>query len=795
MGSVKKGNEKTRTLVLFDAHAILHRAYHALPEFTSSKGEPTGALYGIAAMLMKIIKELKPDYVAACYDLPGPTFRHEAYEDYKAKRPKADEALVAQIKRSRDIFAALNIPIYEEPGFEADDILGTITELTKKEKGLQTIIASGDMDTLQLVDDKRVQVYTLRKGIKDTVLYDEKAVKGRYGFPPEALPDYKGLAGDPSDNIIGISGIGEKTATALVTEFGSIENLYKVLKKDEKKILDIGMKPRIVNLLREGEEEALFSKTLATIRRDAPIKFAIPQKTWEETFDLKKAEALFSELEFRALRERLRDLAGGALETTESEDGGEEIQDTSVSPEKLEEMKVMMWLINSDLAHPSPDDILGFTHTENLSSAQHVLEGELKKRELTYIFEHIEKPLIPIIRKAEQKGILIDTDYLNTLSGTYHKELSAIEKKIWDEAGVQFNINSPKQLGEVLFDKLKLTAKGLKKTSGGARSTRESELLKLSGEHKIIGHILSYRELQKLLSTYIDVIPKMVGADGRLHTNLNQTGTTTGRMSSSNPNLQNIPVKEGAGMLIRNGFIAEKGHSLVAFDYSQIEIRVLAELSGDETLVNIFKEGKDIHANVAARVFGVSEDEVTKNMRRQAKVINFGIIYGMGVNALRENLGSTREEAQSFYNQYFETFPAISSYFEKVKAEAKKFGYTKTLFGRRRMFSGIKSRIPYVRAQAERMAMNAPLQGTAADIMKIATIQADKAIEDGRLGENTHLLLSVHDELIYEVENNSIEVAVKLIKNAMEKVEKVTVPLVVNVSVGPSWGELKSYER
>jgi DNA polymerase-1 len=793
----KKEQGGTKTLVLLDAHAILHRAYHALPDFSSSKGEPTGALYGIIAMLMKIVRELKPDYIVACYDLPGPTFRHQAYDDYKAGRQKADEALIAQIKRSRDIFAAFNIPIYECPGFEADDMLGTIVEQAKKEKDMCVIIASGDMDTLQLVDNDRVTVYTLRKGIRDTVLYDEKGVNERYQFPPQSLPDYKGLAGDPSDNIIGISGIGEKTATTLISQFGSLEHLYKVLKKDEQKVLDTGIKPRIVELLKKGEEEAMFSKTLATIRRDAPITFTIPSHTWNESFDIKKAEALLAELEFRALRERVRELVGGKAE--ENQEAGESSEnavpsaDTSVSETELEEMKILMWLINSDMAHPSAEDILAFTRAGTLASARPILEAEIKKRDLAYVFEHIERPLMPVIREAEKKGILIDPDYFNTLSKNFHKELSSIEAKIWKEAGEEFNINSPKQLGDVLFDKLGLTAKGLKKTSGGARSTRESELLKLKEEHKIIDDILAYRELQKLLSTYVDVIPAMAGVDGRLHTNLNQTGTTTGRMSSSNPNLQNIPVKEGLGMMIRNGFIAPKGYKLVAFDYSQIEIRVLAQLSGDETLQAIFKEGKDVHANVAARVFGVPEQEVTKDMRRKAKVINFGIIYGMGVNALRANLGSTRAETQEFYNQYFETFPLIEMYFEKVKAEARKNGYTKTLFGRRRMFEGIKSRIPYIKAQAERMAMNAPLQGTAADIMKIATVEAHKAIKKNNLQDEVQLLLSVHDELIYEIKENAIGRAVPVIQKAMEHIERVTVPLVVNVSVGPSWGELRSY--
>lgn len=780
-----KEQKKQKLLVLLDAHAIIHRAYHALPEFSTSTGEPTGGLYGVAAMLMKILGELSPDYVVACYDLPKPTFRHAAYEGYKAKRPKADEALVRQIVRSRDIFTVFGIPIYEKEGFEADDILGTITEHLRDED-IDIVIASGDMDTLQLVDGTRVRVYTLRKGLTDTVTYDENGVMERFGFPPALIADYKGLSGDPSDNIVGIAGIGAKTATTLITKFGTVEEIYKTLeKKGEKPFLDAGITKRIVGLLKEGKEEALFSKTLATIRRDAPIDFSLPAKKFNEC-DTEPAIALFSELEFRSLIPRLRALFGG--EATEKK---EETTDVSVPEEEVKKIAVALWVLRSDITNPTLDDILQFAKTRDFDKARENIFAELKRCDLARVYEKIELPLIPIIAQMKERGILIDKKYLKELSERYHKTLSSIEKKIFESAGEEFNINSPKQLGAILFDKMGLAAKGLKKTAGGARSTRESELAKLKEAHPIIESILEYREIQKLLSTYIDNLPDMADKNDRIHAEFNQAGTTTGRFSSANPNVQNIPTKNSMGTEVRNAFVAGEGSMLAAFDYSQIEIRVLAALSCDKTLMEVFKTGGDVHAEVASRVFGVPEKEVTKEMRRKAKVINFGIIYGMGVNALKETLGGTRAEAQEFYDHYFETFPKVADYFENVKHGAAKNGYTETYFGRRRYFSDIRSTIPYIRAGAERMAMNAPLQGTAADIIKMTMVKTDEALKKEGLLEKVRLLLQVHDELVYEIDEDVLARAGKIIVNAMERAVEFPVPLIVSSASGKRWGDLK----
>lgn len=798
---VKK--EHAKRLVLFDAHAIVHRAYHALPDFATKAGEPTGGLYGLSTMLMRAIQDFEPDYMAACYDLPGPTFRHKEYKDYKAGRAKTDDELKQQLQRSRDIFTAFHIPIYDSPGFEADDMLGTIVEQTKKQKDLEILIVTGDMDTLQLVSGKRVRVFTLRKGINDTVVYDEEAVMTRFGFGPLQLPDYKGLRGDPSDNIIGIAGIGEKTGSELIQKFGSIEGIYKALHKGKEKLIEAGIKPRMVELLAAGEEDALFSKMLATIRRDAPIEFSLPSQTWKDTFTIDSAVTLFNQLEFKTLASRMRSIFGKKDDIADEDTPSikKAIQDhESVDQEILRKAAIGLWVLDSEKTTPGIEEIMDATDATDLLSGYKKIQQMIQKNGLTKLYEEIELPLIPIIEAAQKRGIMVDVDYLKKLSVEYHKQLDKSEKKIFSFAGEEFNINSPKQLGVVLFDKMGLTAKGLKKTEGGARSTRESELEKLKDVHPIIAAILEYREVQKLLSTYIDNIPQMVDSDRRLHTTLHQDGTTTGRFSSSGPNMQNIPVREGLGAVIRDAFVAPEGHVLMSFDYSQIEMRVLAMLSRDPGLVDIFHSGSDIHTSVAARVFAVAPDEVTKEMRRKAKVINFGIIYGMGVNALKQNLGSTREEAQEFYDQYFITFPKIAAYFEEVKLQATKHGYTETMFGRRRHFPNLRSRIPFMKAMAERMAMNAPLQGTAADLVKIAMKKADIALKEAHLDTDVTLLLQVHDELIFEVKDDkkviarAAEIIIGAMATAHDGTEGAHIPLVVDVACGKRWGSLAEYK-
>lgn len=805
MKKIKENSAKR--LVLLDSHAILHRAYHAIPDFSNSRGEPTGALYGLSMMIIGIVEDLKPDYIVACFDLPKPTHRHEAYKEYKAGRAKTDTELVSQIIKSREVFKAFNIPLYDKEGFEADDILGTIVEKLKKDKSTEIIVASGDMDTLQLVDKKKVQVYTMKKGIKETVLYDEEAVNTRFGFGPSLLPDYKGLRGDPSDNIIGIKGIGEKTATILITKFGTIEAMYKKLKKDEKAFVEAGITPRMIELLKNGEEEALFSKMLATIRPDAPIDFNLPEKTWRDGLDQNKTTALFSELEFRTLGSRLKNVLEGKKRVVEEKPqpiamsgnatkiASDLFGQSNVSPSDIYETALALWVVNSNMTNPTLEDIYTFTKTEDFSKAKEIIFNELKKRNLQKVFTDIEKPIIGIVAEMEKLGIRIDVEYLKKLGSEYHKTLDGLEKKIWKLAGKEFNVASPKQLGEVLFVDMGLKAKNQKKTGGGAPSTKESELEKLKDLHPIIAPILEYRELAKLLGTYIDTIPNQVDLNKRLHPKFIQTGAVTGRMATKDPSIQNIPNRTELGRAIRRGFVAEKGFKLVAFDYSQIELRIAAFLSKDKKFIEIFKGGQDVHNAVAAQVFGVDPHKVTKEMRSQAKTINFGILYGMGVNALKTNLGTSREEAQKFYNDYFEKFTELASYLDKVKTDTARIGYTETFFGRRRYFEGLKSKLPFIRAAAERMAINAPIQGTCADIVKIAMARVNKYLEDRGLKEDVRLLLQVHDELVYEVREDKVLQIIKPIKEILESVVEPKaisgITCTADAKAGDNWEEME----
>ena len=798
----KKKKEITKKIVLLDAHAIIHRAYHALPDFSSAKGEPTGALYGTILMITKIIEELRPDYMIACYDLPDTTFRKEVYNDYKSNRKKTDEELIHQLIRSKDIMSVFNIPIYEKAGFEADDILGTIVEQTKDKK-INIIIASGDLDTMQLADGNKVKIYTLKKGIKDTILYNEKAVTEKMGFKPILIPDYKGLRGDPSDNIKGIRGIGDKTATILIQKFGSIENIYKELKKDEKKFQEnIKLTPRIISLLKDGEEEAFFSKELAIIRRDVPIQFKFLKDNWKEGVDFEKINKLLMELGFRSLIEKLKVIfrvENNKIEEPSFKKNNLEI--SSVENKKnIQKTAIALWLCNSNITNPEIDDILNYVNTDDFEVASKKILKELKEKHLEKIYNEIELPVVPVIKKMNERGVKIDKKYLEKLSKKYHQELDILQKNIYEQAGEEFNINSPKQLGIVLFEKMGIVLKNHKKTSTGAKSTNVKVLEQLRPDYPIIDKILKYREFQKLLSTYIDNIPKMLDKKDRLHSSFLQTGTTTGRMASHEPNLQNIPTKTDLGRAIRKGFVSEKGFKLVAFDYSQIELRIAALLSGDKKMIKVFKEGKDIHTAVAAEVFDVSFEQVNKEMRRKAKVINFGILYGMGVNSLRKALGddAKRAEAQEFYNNYFKKFPQLAEYIEGVKIDTKELGYTKTFFGRKRYFEGIKSKVPFIRAMAERMAINAPIQGTSADMIKLAMGKIDNYLIKNNLTKKVFLLLQIHDELIFEIKETLVNKVVFEIQKIMEETisseKSKGIRFKVDIKIGDNWGELKDFK-
>jgi len=798
----KKVSTKKR-IVLLDTHAIIHRAYHALQsaELTGPTGSPTGALYGLVSMLLKIITDLKPDYIAACYDLPKPTIRHEAYADYKGTRGPTDDALVEQLKESRKVFEAFSIPTYEKEGFEADDLLGTIAE---KIKGtLDVIIASGDMDMLQLVDDEKVRVFTLKKGINDTILYDEEKVTERFGFKPSSICDLKGIMGDPSDNIKGVPGVGEGSALKLIQTYGDIENMYTTLKKSgvEAVAKEAGIQKRYAQLVLDNEENARFSKSLATIRLDAPITFTLSEGAWREHVDMQKVLTMFDEFGFRSLKERARTTLGAKVgfddtlgpHIANSDGEGSAPRLSQIPPSRLAEAGVMLWLISSEFTNPSLDDVLAFTKERTFDAAYMELEKQIAELGRVHdVYEKIEKPLISVIAEMHRWGVLIDVGMLESLEKKYSAELKEIEQHIYTSAGREFNVSSPKQLGEVLFDEMHLIPERQKKTAGGQRSTRESELEKMREMHPIVNDILEFRELKKLLSTYIENLPPLLDAEHRLHAEFIQTGTTTGRLASQNPNLQNIPLHSVRGQAIRHAFIAQTGFTLVSIDYSQIELRLAAILSGDEKMCDIFRMGRDVHTEVAAHVFGVSPEKVDAEMRRRAKVINFGILYGMGVNALRAQLGSTTTEAHQYLEDYFTTFKTLSEYLESTKGFARKHGYTETLFGRRRQFPEMKSALPYVRAQAERMAINAPIQGTEGDIIKLAMVQVDDMLKEYE--GDAHLLLSVHDELVYEIRKEREADLSMRIKKVMEEIladyDTHGVPIVAAGKSGPDWGSL-----
>lgn len=846
-----------KTLVILDAHALIHRSYHALPSFLSPSGEPMGAVYGVASVLLKIIRELKPTHIAAAFDMAEPTFRHIVYEKYKATRPETESELVPQFEKVRELFTAFGVPIFEAPGFEADDIIGTFAELYKNEKDLVIIIASGDMDTLQLVRDQKVMVYTLRKGIEDTVIYDEKKVEERFGFSPVFLADFKGLKGDPSDNIIGVRGIGEKTATMLIQEFGTIENLYAKLKKGVKS--PAWLKERLLKILLENEEEALFSKELAKIRLDAPVrarpedldfqeipyesasrvlrKFHFPSlidrleakeaaKKLPEAIELAKAAwnefekklspssklALFVEGEklyvgaqnniFSISREASRDLK----ESLEKFFAGKHIVAHNakeafhflgfVFPVEFD-VALASWLVNperrsfhiEDLAHELARST-GSPMLE-LEELESKLRQRLKADELENIYYNFELPLIPVLFGMERSGVRVEAGGLKELESHLEEELKKLEAEIWKLAGGQFDIASPKQLSRILFEKLSLSPKGLKKTTTRSVSTQFSELVKLRGLHPIIEHLIKFREQSKLLNTYVAVLPGLIGSDGRIHTTFNQKGTATGRLSSSEPNLQNIPIRSSLGQKIRRAFVADEGYVLASFDYSQLELRIAAAFASDAKLMEAFRKGEDVHLRTASEIFKAPASQVTSQMRRRAKTINFGILYGMGAKALAASLGVELEESEGYLRQYLKDFPGIAAYRERVVAEARQRGYVKTLFGRRRYFPQLTSRFQYVRAEAERMAINAPIQGTEADIIKRAMIKVAAMLKKEGKFNGARLLLQVHDELLFELGERDSEAVMRNIKGIMESVPELEIPIVVDFKVGPNWQDME----
>lgn len=865
-----------KRLILLDSHAIIHRAYHALPPLTSPKSEPVGAVYGFTSILLRILRELKPDYIAAAFDLPGPTFRHVAYERYKSQRPETPSDLALQFSFVREVLGAFKIPVIQKEGYEADDIIGTLAKKFKGKKGIEVVIVTGDADTLQLVGP-RVKVYSMRKGITDTVVYDEAAVRERYGLPPKKLIDFKALKGDPSDNIRGVKGIGEKTATELIREFGSIEDMYKALKKRGR---PKSVSESVAQKLLEGEKDAEMSKELSTIHTNVPVELSLESaKAYtreanaevprvlerfgflsllkrmngsatththastqtsifsgnEGNTSIKKIESL---RDFEVISERIAKGRGGVFLEAQNlylvihgEKAVYGIAKEALSSRGAAKMfagectaydgkQVMKYLSAFGIETAISFDLLLAAYLTSVANRdlsrsavlmreagiqggedpavfgahffelKDVYEKKLSEGRLREVFDVIEIPLIPVLCRMEERGISLDSAFLRSLSGEVSGKIKKLEKEIFSFAAEEFNINSTQQLSRILFEKLKIETKGLKKTEkGGKISTRESELEKLAGAHPIIEKILSYRELAKLESTYIDALPALVNPKtGRIHTTFNQTGTLTGRLSSQDPNLQNIPIMSEYGKEIRKAFVASSGFVLASFDYSQIELRVAAHMADDKKMIEAFRLGRDIHAATASEIYNIPLEKVTPAHRRAAKTLNFGILYGMGSSALSQGTGMGRDEAKKFIDEYFRDFSGIARYIQETKEFAETNGYVETLFGRRRYIPEIHSPNWQQKREAERMAVNMPIQGTATgDIVKLAMIKIDTWVREEKIEEKVRMLLQVHDELVFEIQKEFVDKAAGKIKALMEGAASLKVPLVIDVSIGQNW--------
>lgn len=900
-------------LIVVDGHSLLYRAFFAVPPLSTKDGTPTNAVYGFLRMLLKLWREESPDYLVVTFDAPTPTFRHRTFAEYKATRTKAPDAFRPQVPLLKQLLKTMGIAFLELDGYEADDLMGAIA-MKARQKGLQVVLVTGDMDALQLIGEGIV-VLMPKRGISEMERYDDQRVLQEFGVPPERIPDLKGLAGDTSDNLPGVPGIGEKTAKELLQQFGSLEAVLE-------NALQIPV-PRIRENLVRFAEQAKLCKQLATIKTDAPVELNLPELAVEKWRLRTKetAEALLR-LEMRTLLEELglEDLLGreqavkGRLVATEQEwqtlynaikqhgraaialdiigsgrtaslkgfavawgnevayvteaeqgtqDAGhglgslfataaakqvsslkerlialltdptivkvahgfkellhqlkvsaEELERIGRDPHGFEDTEILAYLLNpgqsdydlkrvaierkvstkwqidwQDSSPQSPTSTpqrtceLALTTFELAPS----LEREVQEAGMWELWEHIEMPLIFVLTDMERHGVLIDVDYLRQLGEEMLRASRQIEEQIYQIAGVRFNIRSPQQLAEVLFNRLKLPSP--KRTPGGRPSTAAPVLEALAKEHEIARLILEFRELEKLRSTFIEGLLSAADAQHRVHTTYDQTGTATGRLASSEPNLQNIPARGDWGKKIRRAFIAPKGYRLISADYSQIELRILAHLSGDEALCQAFERGEDIHTQAAVSIFGVKPVEVTEDMRRKAKVLNFGVAYGISAYGLAQQLGIEPEEAQQIIDRYFERFPKVRDYIEQIIAFARQNKFVRTLMNRRRFLPEIDSPDQRIREAAQRAAINTPVQGTSADIMKAAMVAVWRGLKER--GYDAHITMQVHDELVLEVAEQQVLEVAKFVKRQMESVYRLRVPLVAEIKVGDNWGEME----
>ena len=814
-------------LLLIDANSLIHRAFHALPPLTSPNGSPAGALYGLSMMLLKVLAQHKPEYVAAAFDRPEPTFRKKEFDAYKAHRPKTPDELIEQLKEAHALFSAFGISSFEKPGFEADDIIGTMAKKFGYKNGVRVVILTGDMDTLQLVEDPFIEVETPKKGVSETVLYDEKGVKNRYGIPPKLLTDYKGLVGDTSDNIPGVRGIGPKTAERLLNKYGSLENVLELLPEG-----DLSYK-KIIG----SKKEAILSKKLGTVKCDVPFSTSLDKLSFSYMQNKNVLADYFRVFGFESL---LRRIGEGSSEIKEKKDNPNEkvfpaykiVEDKeSVSKKtnkdfllvaydwktimkqtetdvegKIFDISIASWLLDPDQKDISFSSLSlrflkefyknGVPKEKNkvIEALFKVLYSKLKEYKLENVFYDVEMPLIPVLAAMELQGISIHKKTLSELRIKIQKETEVISKEIFTEVGEEFNISSPKQVGEMLFEKLNIRKKG-KKTKTGAHSTAENILSELKEKNPIVRRILEYRENTKVVSTYIDPLLELTEKNNKIHTTFLQTGTATGRISSEQPNLQNIPQESKWALPLRKAFVATEGFKLVSFDYSQLELRLLAHISGDEELKKTFIRGDDVHAITASRILNIPESSVTKEARRMGKILNFGIVYGMGPRAFAKTSNITLDEARRFINEYFRRFPGVKKWRETTATNTKTLGYVEDEVGRRRWFSNANKWGPRAVAEMERAAINMPVQGLEADILKITMAKSRSLLgKRGLFPKKASMILTIHDELIFEIADDILEETSREIKKIAEEGYPISVPLVVEIKTGRNLGEMEEFK-
>lgn len=849
--------------IIIDTNALLFRVYHALPRLTDSQGRPIQAVYGLTNILLRIIQDFQPDYLFSCWDRPEPTFRHKAYQDYKAQRPPISDDFKIQIPLAKKIMQAFQIPVLEVPGYEADDLIATLKEILSPKMD-EIIILTGDLDVLQLVD-KKTKIYTMKRGIREMKFYDEAEVKNRYGIAPEQIVDFKSLVGDSSDNIKGILGIGQKTASKLLQKYHNLENIIQAAENNS-------LDPKFTKIILQEKERLLFQKNLLILKKDIPLEVTLQKYPGPNYSQLKN---LFQEFGFRSLLKKIETLTKTKSTDLFSEDfqrkifsvlenqtianikiknaekififylpekskifivardqifvlPKEEVRqifflegkkyfwdskllwkevllsdwylDQKIDLQNIFDLKILFWLSEPNLGRYSFKDAISFIIPKlplNLTLTEYFpyweefrekIENKLDQLNLWKVYREIEVLLTPVLARMELSGIKINRSKLKEIKRKCLEEVQKLRKKIQILAGMPFNPLSTKELRYVLFEKLKLPTKGLSKTSKGEISTQESELYKIIQNHPIVEKILDYRKLAKIASTYTDsLLVSFDAMDGRVHPTYNQTGTSTGRLSSENPNVQNIPLRGDLANLVRQSFIPEHGFFFLASDYSQLELRLAAHLSDDDNLINAFQNDLDIHSQTAKLLFG----KETPETRRIAKAVNFGIIYGMQAKGLADRLRITVSEAQDIIKKYFYFYPGLEKLRLDLIEKAKSYGYAETLFGRKLLLSEIYSRSYREKSFAERVAINMPIQGLGADIIKKAMIEIDRAFFEYNFVKSARLLLSIHDELIFEVKEELLDPVSKIVKQKMEKVISLKVPLKVKIKEGRDLQEIK----